>query len=47
MESRAARILLRAGTVFTLVFLYVPLGIVVIYAFNDAIGQRGRSRTTR
>ena len=23
----------------TLVFLYVPLGIVVIYAFNDAIGQ--------
>ena len=39
MESRAARILIRAGTVFTLVFLYVPLGIVVIYAFNDAIGQ--------
>jgi putative spermidine/putrescine transport system permease protein len=39
MESRATRILLRAGTVFTLVFLYVPLGIVVIYAFNDAIGQ--------
>jgi len=39
MESRAARILLRAGTVITLVFLYVPLGIVVIYAFNDAIGQ--------
>ena len=23
----------------TLVFLYVPLGIVAIYAFNDAIGQ--------
>jgi putative spermidine/putrescine transport system permease protein len=39
METRLARILLRAGTVFTLVFLYVPLGIVVIYAFNDAIGQ--------
>ena len=39
MESRAARILLRVGTVITLVFLYVPLGIVVIYAFNDAIGQ--------
>ena len=39
MESRAARILLRVGTAITLVFLYVPLGIVVIYAFNDAIGQ--------
>jgi putative spermidine/putrescine transport system permease protein len=39
MESRAARILIRAGSVLTLVFLYVPLGIVVIYAFNDAIGQ--------
>jgi putative spermidine/putrescine transport system permease protein len=39
METRLARILMGAGTVFTLVFLYVPLGIVVIYAFNDAIGQ--------
>jgi putative spermidine/putrescine transport system permease protein len=39
VESRAARILMGAGTVLTLVFLYVPLGIVVIYAFNDAIGQ--------
>ena len=39
MESRAARILIRAGSVLTLVFLYVPLGIVAIYAFNDAIGQ--------
>src|SRR5262245_21281340 len=27
------------GTAFTLVFLYVPLGIVLMYAFNDAIGQ--------
>ena len=39
MESRATRILIRSGSVLTLVFLYVPLGIVVIYAFNDAIGQ--------
>ena len=39
MESRAARILIGAGTVVTLVFLYVPLAIVVIYAFNDEIGQ--------
>jgi putative spermidine/putrescine transport system permease protein len=39
MESRATRILIRAGSVLTLVFLYVPLGIVAIYAFNDAVGQ--------
>ena len=39
MESRAARVLIRVGTVVTLLFLYVPLFIVVIYAFNDQIGQ--------
>jgi putative spermidine/putrescine transport system permease protein len=39
VESRAARVLIRIGTAFTLVFLYVPLGIVVLYAFNDSIGQ--------
>jgi putative spermidine/putrescine transport system permease protein len=39
MESRAARWLVRIGSVVTLAFLYVPLLIVVLYAFNDAIGQ--------
>jgi putative spermidine/putrescine transport system permease protein len=39
MESRVARIAIRAGTVFTLLFLYVPLAIVAIYAFNDSVGQ--------
>ncbi|HEX6264593.1 MAG TPA: ABC transporter permease [Actinomycetota bacterium] len=39
MESRASRILIGVGTLVTLVFLYVPLAIVVIYAFNDEIGQ--------
>jgi len=39
MESRTARILIRAGSMLTLAFLYVPLGIVAIYAFNDSIGQ--------
>jgi putative spermidine/putrescine transport system permease protein len=34
-----ARILIRAGTLVTLLFLYVPLAIVVIYAFNDSVGQ--------
>jgi putative spermidine/putrescine transport system permease protein len=39
MGSTWARNLVRAGSLFTLAFLYVPLGIVAIYAFNDAIGQ--------
>ena len=39
MESRAVRILVKAGTVLTLAFLYVPLAIVVLYAFDDSIGQ--------
>ena len=39
MESRAARMVIGAGTVVTLAFLYVPLAIVVMYAFNDSIGQ--------
>jgi len=39
MESRAVRILIKAGTVLTIAFLYVPLAIVVLYAFNDSIGQ--------
>jgi putative spermidine/putrescine transport system permease protein len=39
MESRLARFLIKAGTVFTLAFLYVPLGVVVLYAFNDSVAQ--------
>jgi putative spermidine/putrescine transport system permease protein len=39
MESRRTRRLIGAGSILTLVFLYVPLLIVVIYAFNDAVGQ--------
>jgi putative spermidine/putrescine transport system permease protein len=31
--------MIKGGTWFTLAFLYVPLGVVVIYAFNDSIGQ--------
>jgi putative spermidine/putrescine transport system permease protein len=38
-ESRAVRILLRAATYLVLAFLYVPLAIVVIYAFNKSRGQ--------
>ena len=39
MESRGVRIGMRVGTVITLLFLYVPLAIVVLYAFSDSIGQ--------
>ena len=38
-ESRLARILLRIGTWFVLAFLYIPIGIVVVYAFNGSRGQ--------
>jgi putative spermidine/putrescine transport system permease protein len=39
MESRPARILIKGASLLTLAFLYVPLAIVAIYAFNDSIGQ--------
>jgi putative spermidine/putrescine transport system permease protein len=38
-ESRGARILVRVATWFVLAFLYVPLAIVVVYAFNSSRGQ--------
>ena len=37
MESRAARFLIRSGTVIALLFLYVPLVILGLYAFNKSI----------
>jgi putative spermidine/putrescine transport system permease protein len=40
MESRTARWLIRFGSVVALLFLYIPLVIVVLYAFNDSIGQK-------
>jgi putative spermidine/putrescine transport system permease protein len=39
VESRLARILIKAGVAFSLAFLYVPLAVVCIYAFNNSIGQ--------
>jgi putative spermidine/putrescine transport system permease protein len=39
VESRFARFAIKTGTVFGLIFLYLPLAIVFIYAFNDSIGQ--------
>jgi len=40
MESRTARFFIRLGSVVGLLFLYIPLVIVVIYSFNDSIGQK-------
>jgi putative spermidine/putrescine transport system permease protein len=39
MESRGVRIFLRVMTGFVLVFLYLPLVVIVIYAFNRSQGQ--------
>jgi len=33
--SRGARLLLRAGTVLTMAFLYLPLLVIALYAFNS------------
>jgi len=39
VESRLARVLLKVGTALTLLFLYVPLVMVLLYAFSGSIGQ--------
>ena len=38
-ESLTARILLRLGAAATLVFIYFPLVVIAIYAFNENISQ--------
>jgi putative spermidine/putrescine transport system permease protein len=39
MESRFARFAIKSGVVFGLAFLYIPLLIVAIYAFNNSVDQ--------
>ena len=39
VESRGTRYAVVFGTVVGLLFLYVPLAVVVIYAFNDSVAQ--------
>ncbi len=39
VESRTTRTLLRLGTWITLAFIYVPLFVIAIYAFNANISQ--------
>jgi putative spermidine/putrescine transport system permease protein len=38
-ESRLTRVLLRAGTAAVLAFIYIPLIVIGLYAFNDDITQ--------
>jgi len=40
MESRFARAMIRIGSAFVMLFLYVPLALVFVYAFNNRIGQK-------
>ena len=39
VESRLTRILLRLGTVATLAFIYLPLILIALYAFNESVTQ--------
>ncbi len=39
MESRGGRILIRLGAYLVLAFLYIPLFLIFLYAFNPALGQ--------
>ena len=39
MESRGAKLVIRLGAAVTLLFLYFPLLIVMIYAFNRSVAQ--------
>jgi len=40
MESRFARAMIKTGSGLVLLFLYLPIAIVVIYAFNNSVGQK-------
>jgi putative spermidine/putrescine transport system permease protein len=39
MESRAARIAIKAGATLVIAFLYIPLLVVVVYSFNNDASQ--------
>jgi putative spermidine/putrescine transport system permease protein len=39
VETRRFKILIRVFAALLLVFLYVPLAIIVLYAFNDSVAQ--------
>ena len=39
IESRGGRILLRLGALATLAFIYAPLVVIALYAFNENVTQ--------
>jgi putative spermidine/putrescine transport system permease protein len=39
VEPRLTRILLRLGTALTLLFIYLPLVLIALYAFNESVTQ--------
>jgi len=39
IESRLTRVLLRLGAGFTLAFIYLPLVLIAVYAFNESVTQ--------
>ena len=39
METRGFKIVIKVLAALLLVFLYVPLAIIVLYAFNDSVAQ--------
>lgn len=49
MESRGARVLIRVMSALTLAFIYIPLAVVILYAFSASVGFRWpiESFTTR
>jgi putative spermidine/putrescine transport system permease protein len=39
MEGRGAKLVVRIGAAFTMFFLYLPLAVILIYAFNESVAQ--------
>ena len=39
VESRLTRVLLRLGSALTLAFIYLPLILIAVYAFNESVTQ--------
>ena len=40
VETRGVRIFMRVTSVLVLAFLYVPLAVIFLYAFNSTVGQK-------
>ena len=43
VESRLTRVLLRFGAGLTLAFIYLPLVLIALYAFNASVTQSKKS----